>query len=176
MEPTKPSHKRKVKSVRIVARRQRVAELYLTARTQMEIAKALECSVATVCNDLKAIQKQWMDNAMLSFDKVKSRELAAIDRLEREYWDGWIESQKPKETTSTEQTSVGGGDRLRAAVRTEKRDGDPRYLAGVQWCIDKRCQIMGINAMQKQLNVTRDVSAMSDEELEQALKKYGLAT
>ena len=26
--------------------------------------------------------------------------------------------------------------------------GDPRFLAGVQWCIDKRCKIMGLDAPQ----------------------------
>ena len=166
-------HLRSVRRKAIQERREKVASMYLSARTQNEIAIQLEVTQATVSTDLKALQKQWQANALQSIDKIKAKELAAIDRLEREYWDSWLSSQQPKETTTSEQSSGGMAQRIKAAIRTERRDGDPRYLEGIRWCINKRCEIMGLNAAIKQLNLTRDVSAMSDAEIEDALRKYG---
>ena len=39
-------------------------------------------------------------------------------------------------TESIEKTSMG-------------QAGDPRFLAGVQWCIERRCKIIGIDAPTK---------------------------
>jgi hypothetical protein len=34
-------------------------------------------------------------------------------------------------------------------VRKEAREGNPAFLAGVQWCINKRCEIFGFDAPKK---------------------------
>ena len=140
-------------------RREQVAALYLSARTQTEIANELKLSRSTVTQDLKAVRLQWQKNALRSMDEVKAKELASIDRLEREYWDSWQASKKQREITSSEQ-STGRNARTRASIRTEARDGDPRYLEGVRWCIDKRCELLGLNAAIRQMNI--HVYAMPD--------------
>src|SRR5262249_24223213 len=65
---------------------------------------------------------------------------------EREYWAAWEASKKEREITTTEQLTGGDGDRLKAVVRKEQQTGDPRYLAGVQSCIEQRCKLLGLNA------------------------------
>lgn len=167
-------HKATVNSAALKERRDKVARMYLSARTQAEIATTLSVNQGTVSRDLKALQQQWQVNALQSIDKIKAKELASIDRLEREYWDSWIASQEAKETTTSEQSTLASGQRIKAAIRTERRDGDPRYLEGVRWCINKRCEIMGLNAMIKQMNLAIDVSKMTDAEIDEALKKYGI--
>lgn len=169
-----PLHKATVHRAEKVDRREKVARMYLSARTQAEIAATLGINQATVSRDLKALQQQWQANALQSIDKIKAKELASIDRLEREYWDSWIASREAKETTTSEQSTVASGQRIKAAIRTEQRDGDPRYLEGVRWCINKRCEIMGLNAMIKQMNLAIDVSKMTDAEIDEQLKKYGI--
>lgn len=169
------NHNRKVRTARIAQRRDKVASMYLSSRTQSEIAEAVGVTQRTVSNDLSALQKQWQINAVQSFDKVKAKELAAIDRLEREYWTSWLASQAPKETTGAEQ-STGESVRTKTSVRTQQRDGDPRFLEGVRWCIQKRCDIMGLNAATKQMNLTKDLSQLTDAELDKELAKYGIAT
>jgi hypothetical protein len=79
--------------------------------------------------------------------------LARIDRLEQQYWDAWQASKNERQISVTEQTS-GDGEKLKAGIRKVEQTGDPRYLAGVQWC--QRCKILGLNAPQKIAPTTPD--------------------
>jgi hypothetical protein len=171
----------KQKKVQIARRRAQVADLYLRQKSQTEIAAELGVTQQTISLDIKAIQEGWQTSAITSFTEAKFRELARIDTLEREYWASWEASKEDKETHTTEKTApterpgVNKGARLKVQVRKQERTGDPRYLNGVQWCIDKRCQIIGLEAPLKQLTFNKDVSKMSDEELLKELGNYGLA-
>jgi hypothetical protein len=49
----------------------------------------------------------------------------------------------------TERTQLTSGERLKAWQRQDGQIGDPRFLAGVQWCINKRCEILGLDAPAK---------------------------
>ena len=51
--------------------------------------------------------------------------------------------------TTTGQSTDPRGERVHAAIRKAEQTGDPRYLAGVQWCVEQRCKILGLNAPQK---------------------------
>lgn len=103
------------------ADRRNIAALYLRGDTQMEIAAKLRVSQATVSRDLVVIQEQWKIERVQDINEAKQRELSRVDNLEREYWQAW-EASKAKQVS------------------------DPRYLAGVMSCIDKRCAILGIEA------------------------------
>lgn len=72
--------------------------------------------------------------------------MARIDRLEREYWSAWEASKKEQQTSTTEQTTDADGERLKAAIRKTEKTGDPRYLAGVERCIEQRAKILGLHA------------------------------
>ena len=131
--------------------RRRITDLYLQGHIQYDIAEQLGISQATVSRDLKAIQKEWQQSTLVDLHEAKAKELARIDRLEREYWREWEESKKDKETVIKKGVrSVATGDRDEATKREEGQRGDPRYLSGVQWCIEQRCKIVGIYAAQKQ--------------------------
>ncbi len=66
------------------------------------------------------------------------------------------------------------GDRIKFAKRSEQRNGNPAYLSGVQWCIDRRCKLLGLDApIKAQINAQLDVGElefdpekMSNEELQ----------
>ena len=127
----------------------RIAELYLYEnRTQDEIASGLGISPSTVKRYLKDMRETWQKSALMDFDEAKKRELAKIDRLEEEYWVSWKhslgESEDNKNSVDFEQI-----DRfIKEKNKTGKSgsEGNPRYLQGIQWCINKRCEILGINA------------------------------
>lgn len=145
--------------------RRRISDLYLQGLLQSEIAEQLEVGQATVSRDLKALRDEWLEDSKANFDEAKSRELAKIDRLEREYWQAWGHSCKDAETLRQE------GDPKQPptkVVKTSKgQAGDPRFLQGVQWCIERRCKILGVDAPQK-LNI--DVRQLSDSQLERIAK------
>ncbi len=77
-------HKRH-KKVEIQERRRKVAILYLQHHmSQEDIARALGIHQSTVSRDLKALEEQWQKEAMQTIEKVKARELAELDMMERE--------------------------------------------------------------------------------------------
>lgn len=120
-----------------------MADLYLQGWLQTDIAEEVGVSDATVSRDLKALQSEWLASALVDFNEAKSQELAKIDRLEREYWQAWERSCENAETVTKE----GGPSGVDKVKQTSKgQAGDPRFLAGVQWCIERRCKILGVDA------------------------------
>jgi hypothetical protein len=141
----------------IESRRSQVAELFLRGvRRQGELARRVGVERSTVSRDLKALNARWKEAALRDLDAAKGQELERIDQLEREAWEAWDKSKQAHETTTTEQTTGGDRDHTKAAIRKEDQTGDPRYLAAVQWCIDKRCEVLGLNAPHKVAPTTPD--------------------
>lgn len=139
------------KRAEMIARREQVASMYLRGMSQQAIADNLGCGQATVSRDLTAIQADWHQSALIDIDEAKSRELARIDQLERTYWIEYELSREDRESTMTKAVQAGDATaRKEATKRTEQRLGDPRYLSGIQWCIERRCAILGIDAPKKQ--------------------------
>jgi predicted transcriptional regulator len=124
----------------------RTAELYLQGKRQSEIAEEIGVTQQQISLDLKELRKRWLDKSIEKIDEKKAEELAKIDQLERKYWDAWQMScdYVIKETTSNNR-------RVKVLIPHDQNNplGDTKYLAGVQWCINKRCQILGVDAPQK---------------------------
>ena len=149
--------------------RRKTADLYLQGWLQADIAGFLGLSQSTVSNDLKALQGQWLRSALLDFDEAKAREVAKVDRLEREYWAAWERSCEDAETTKRRGTPGEEPGKIKTASveRTVKgQAGDPRFLQGVERCIDRRCKILGVDAAQRGSLLNIDVSKLTDEQLE----------
>jgi hypothetical protein len=133
-----------------------ISGYYLQGRTQHEIGTLVGLSQSQVSRNLKTLQRRWRDAAVRNVDDRKAEELAKIDALEREYWAAWERSKTEKTTTRAAKRDMAippgphGNPRVGTvteASRTEEESiGDPRYLAGVQWCITKRCDILGLDA------------------------------
>lgn len=140
------------KTAQIARDRLRMSDLYLQGRLQADIASELGLSEATVSRDLKALHKEWLAGSRIGFSKAKARELAKIDRLEREYWEAWKRS------------------------RIEGQAGDPRFLAGIQWCIERRCKIMGIDAPTKMDLRINELDAAIEQGLEKLAATGQMAT
>jgi hypothetical protein len=141
----------------IESRRCRIAGLFLRGvKRQGELAQQVGVNRSTVSRDLKVLNARWKEAAIRDLNAAKSQELERLDQLEREYWEAWEKSKNIHETTTTEQTKTADGERLKAGIRKEEQCGDPRYLAGVQWCIDKRCEILGLRAPHKIAPTTPD--------------------
>jgi hypothetical protein len=127
----------------------------------VNIGEALGISQATVSRDLSALQKQWLESTLVDFDQAKAKELAKVDRLEREYWAAWERSCEDAEASTLKtkgmvqkrQDEDGRfvAEQPAEVAKTSKgQAGDPRFLAGIQWCIERRCKILGLDAPEKQ--------------------------
>lgn len=132
------------------ARRKEVASRYLRGESQYAIADALKIAQSTVSKDLKALHAQWLQAALMDLNAYKARELARIDQLELIAWQAWDASKLPRKTTVLK--SVPGpppGNQpipVESKFETQERNGDPRYLERVSWCIGQRCKILGLEA------------------------------
>ena len=126
-----------------------MADLYLKGWIQADIAEEIGMSQQTVSNDIKALQQDWLNSALVDFNEAKSQELAKIDRLEREYWQAWERSCEDAETVTEKARASRGAEKPDSVEKTKQakgQAGDPRFLNGIQWCIERRCKILGIDA------------------------------
>lgn len=154
-----------------------VTRLYLSHQSQAQIAERLGVTQQTISLDLKAIQREWKEEREHDLDIAKARELARIDKIEIMYLREWQKSRRRR---------ARGIDGTNTVYKTML--GDPRYLAGVQWCIDKRCKLLGLDAPARQelsgpggkpIEYTeRPFADVSDDELYRLISEHkdGVAT
>jgi hypothetical protein len=118
--------------------KRRISDLYLEGMLQAEIAEILGIAQSTVSRDIRSLQAEWLKDAQSNFEEMKAREIAKVERLEREYYKGWRRSFGPDDLVGDK--SVAEDD------EPELPSGDPRFLAGVGKCIQQRCKIQGVEA------------------------------
>jgi len=46
------------------------------------------------------------------------------------------------------------------------QSGNPAFLRGIEWCINKRCDLLGLDAPKKLENMNYDMSILPDEYLD----------
>lgn len=126
---------------------------------QGEIARSFDVSQQQISQDLKAIRAAWLASAVRDFDAAKAHELAKIDEVERQAWQAWARSQEDKEVEFDESGPKGH----RSGSRREGQVGAPAFLELVLKCIDKRCQILGLDAP-KRFKI--DWDNLDDEQLD----------
>ena len=123
-----------------------VSRLYLAGKYQHEIATELEVTRQQIGYDLKVLRRLWHTSAIRDFDEARGRELAKIDRVEREFWDAWERSCDAARIENTKARRNAGGESVEKSTRTEEQVGDPRFLQGVERCIERRCKLLGLDA------------------------------
>jgi hypothetical protein len=138
---------------RILERRKRVAGMYLQGMSQWEIGRQLGVTQQCIAKDIQALEKEWLASSVVDIDAAKAKELARIDRLERVAWRAWRRSCQRKEKATTRMEKKLHEDTQKAKTITSKatelRDGNPEYLKRVEWCINKRCELLRLNPPQR---------------------------
>lgn len=147
----------------ILARRKRIAQLYLDGKTQWEIAHEFGVTQALISYELKKIHKEWLGSTLLDFNEAKVKEIAKIDHLEEMAWRSFHRScedavtdhkeveRKLKDVVKVDKGKVTPTGKTAMQVVgdvskkvTKGQAGDPRFLERVAWCIDQRCKILGV--------------------------------
>lgn len=139
-----------------------IAERYCQGATLVRIAVELRdrfypdkepFNVSNISRDIQIVVGRWQRAAIFTIDQYKAIEIQKINTLEQEYYDAWMRSKESRERTVTERLERGGDEdnlaRIRARIASEERDGNPNFLAGVQWCIDRRCKLLGLDTPAK---------------------------
>lgn len=163
------------KKTEITNRRQQVAERYLRGAYMSQIADELGVDTATVSRDLAELRKEWLERSINHIDQKKAIELAKLDQLELTYWEAWERSKENAEVETTEQVGVKQKtkkskdgeeeftivpERIKKNKRVEGQSGNPAFLEGVFKCINKRCEILGLDAPKRQEHTGADGGAI----------------
>jgi transposase len=164
---------RKNKDDAVAHRRAIVAKLFLQGMWQSDIAKHVNVTQQQVSSDIQFLRKQWRTTAIDDYKAKQDEELAKINLLEQEYYEAWNKSKTQFKARSIKGRELEGSEGQSAKQiiekqeRTEDRVGDPRYLQGIQWCIEQRCKILGIpnKAPDQEIKHSLDLSNLSAEEL-----------
>lgn len=131
------------------------ARLWCQGRTLRQIAEEITASrpyrigYTQVRNDMEAVLKEWRSERMDLMQDHVTAELARINHMEATAWAEWDRSRLDRQRKITKRTTGDAGAKDEAGITTEGRLGDPRYLATVQWCIERRCRMLGLDAPEK---------------------------
>lgn len=136
------------KDLDLTSRRQQVVELYLQGYRQWQIAQRTGTDQATVSRDIKHIREEWMKRAVGDYNELLNREIEAIAQLQVTYQQAWERSlrRKVRRVIKPVPVSKKSNETVDKEVErtTEQSYGDPRYLQGIQWCIEMRCKLEGL--------------------------------
>lgn len=139
----------------------RLSEQYLRGVPQWKIAEMFGVSQQQVSRDLRELRRRWLQSSQANMDELIARELAKIDNLEAENWTAWERSfgEHRKDTVKfvgSPPGDVEDGDRpgtekvaTERKTVTEELAGDPRFLQGIDRCIERRCKLLGLEAPAK---------------------------
>lgn len=131
----------------------RVSEMYRSGMQQSEIAAAIiiskkPISQVTVSRFIKELLQDWYHEGVFNVNQAKLDELHKINALELTYRDAWFRSiGNKKETVELDRDGFAESGAVNITEKKTKkwRDvGDPRYLAGIQWCIEQRAKLLGL--------------------------------
>lgn len=142
--------------------RAEISEMYLKGYSHYKIAEiinkgyeaqGMSISRRQISYDIEVINKSWKDAQIENMGELKRIELAKIDQLERVYWEAWELSCQERiiETTKLKGLADLKGN-VTKQIPVEKTQsttspiGNPSFLAGVQWCIMRRCELLGLDA------------------------------
>lgn len=156
--------------LRVLRDKDLVIKYYFEGRTmQMVCDKMLadhnkRIHIPRVSVIIKEATTRWKTEQGELIEDHKMREIEAIDKLQITYTMAWERSMAAAETmvehlqpvkTKGGRTSVSKPSVNKAISTIRATAGDPRFLLGIQWCIDKRCELLGHDAPQKiEANIT----------------------
>ncbi len=144
-----------------------IAEMRLQGMKQSAIADHLNLTQQQISYDLREVKKRWASGANIAYDEHVAQELAKLELLEREYWAAWKRSQQPRKNTlaavrERQGTSVGEKE-----AKEETRDGNPRFLEGVLFVMERRARLVGLDKPTRVTGTlqTYDLTQATDEQL-----------
>jgi len=156
MEKSKLGRKKDQSRIAVNHRRTEVAKLYLQGLYQSEIANIFDVTQAQISKDLAIIRQEWLTSRAQDYDEKIAEELAKIDAVEAEYWQAWMKSKEIRTLKRTKSKGTRESQEV-GIIETEYEEvtnehggvGDPRFLDGIQKCIERRCKLLGLDAPQK---------------------------
>lgn len=147
----------------------RTAHLYLRGYSIHQIAKIISeeshysISHVQILRDIKKIRQIWINNASSAYEEAIGRELAKIDELEKAYWDGYEKANGDKTILLKEIVKSDDDNKNRELKKVTQQGGlGSEFLKGIQWCINKRLELLGVQSASKSMTISWEDQAKKD--------------
>lgn len=130
-----------------------ITALYLKGKSVDEISREMltltgaKFGSAAINNVIKRATDQWKESTVNMIESHKSIELQKVNNLEATYWEGWEKSKGLQKARTKTKTAAKSNEKLgltREETQEKESPGDPRFLTGIQYCIDKRLELLGL--------------------------------
>lgn len=167
------------KDAGLLHRRNFIAERYRDGMRLNEIAKEVSVSRQTVWSDLRWVHEQLLAGSVADRRDQLIRELQQLDWLESEATEAWDQSKLDaqshriiSEKKLDGEKKLVGTEYVKTQATKKGQCGDPRFLAQIADCVDKRCKLFGLYAPEK-----RDVKvsvSQRREKLANIAQRYSL--
>lgn len=132
---------------------QGLSEVGIAERLQEITQESYLLTQQQISDALSKVRKRWREEPTGDLLEERNRMISENNAVKQEYWIAWHKSQQEAKTKSiknkggTADAKAGGA--LEKTLRTEERDGDPRYLQGVERCLERYARLMGLEKPQK---------------------------
>ena len=168
----KKSIGKKVVSSEVTTEREKqVWSLRQSMWTQERIAKELKISQPAVAKILKRVSERYSTELMADIKKVKAEQILQHEYISDQAMQAWERSKLPAKSTWFKRTVDAQGKPLDNSLgeRTDEaknQEGDPRYLSAAMKAKEEIRKILGADAPVKTFALTKDVSSLTDEQLQ----------
>lgn len=138
-----------------MADRAKIAELYVTRHTALQITAAVnegkpperQISLSMVNKEIEGLRKGWRERNKESIDQHFTENLELIDTVISEAYSEWLRSKQDYKLQQLRSSTSGSGneavDKFQAA---ESKTGDPRYLSIILQAIERKSKLLGLDA------------------------------
>lgn len=154
----------------LLERENKIWELRTKSWTQDRIAKEVGISQVSVGKTLKRLTEKYAKELMEDIITVKRMQVTQLEHISDEALQAWEKSKKPTKTMWVKRPlqSDGTPSSSFGEQTQEARDqnGDQRYLTAAMKAKEDIRKIIGADAPTKSFNYNKDISSMSDEELQ----------
>lgn len=147
-----------IRRLEAVERQRKVLRLRRQGLTEVQIADKIGCCQATVSKDINEHIDKLISYTRQDAEKQRAEELDRIEEVRQKALRGWQRSCGDEQISDVEVIDVevvGGGEKSKPAthkrkMRTKGQTGDPRFLAVLMNCVEKRCRLLGLNLESQQ--------------------------
>lgn len=106
-----------------------------------------QLSLRTITEDIGQIRDEWHKGILTNLTAHINRELVLIDHVQLEAFDAWDKSKNEKTRSEAEKMDFAEQGRkagTRSKLTRENQVGDPRHLAIILQCHQRRCRLLGL--------------------------------
>lgn len=157
------------------ARRERwknmAVDLYLKGNSQPKVRELMRdatgghsFSIVTINKYINDSVREWVEQKNDLISTYKAIELEKINKIEQTAWEAWDRSIGAIVTISSkkEKTDSGGMAVVHKNEQEKQSPGDPRFLTVMQWCVEQRCKILGMEIQNPGVQIINNTSSSAN--------------